>query len=241
MTARAAARLRASKGAAGTAREVGSRRPRGRPARLSRDQIVEAAVALLDRDPGEPLTIVRIAAEVEAVPAALYRHFESLDVLLDGVVARVLESSAFEVDEHESWQVQLGTWMRGLRAHLLRVPGVIALMGRPGRTSPSWLETSSSLVPILARAGLEGRDLALAYVWALETTIGFVMQETILAVPQQVASARATRGVLSQTSRERYAPIVPFLERLEGNQLFEFFVEQTTAAVEMRKRGARRR
>jgi TetR/AcrR family tetracycline transcriptional repressor len=241
MTARAAARPRASKDAAGTPRDVGTRRPRGRPARLSQDQIIEAAVALLDREPDEPLTIVRIAAEVEAVPAALYRHFESLDVLLDGVVARVLESRDFEVDERQDWGVQLGTWMRGLRAHLLRVPGVIGLIGRPGRTSPSWLETSSSLVPILARAGIEGRHLALAYVWVLETTIGFVIQETILAVPQQVASARAARDVLSQTSRDRYAPILPFLEQLEGDELFDFFVEQTTAAVKLRQQAARRR
>jgi hypothetical protein len=67
------------------------------------------------------------------------------------------------------------------------------------------------------------------------------MQETILAVPQQVASARAAGSVLSQTSRDRYAPIVPFLERLEGNQLFDFFVEQTTAAVKLRQRATRRR
>ncbi len=241
MSARAAARLRAARAAAGEARDRGPRRPRGRPARISREQIVDAAIALLGREPGEALTLARIAAEVEAVPAALYRHFESLDALLDGVVARVLEASDLEVGERGGWELQLGRWMRGLRAQLLRVPGVIGLMGRPGRTSPSWLETSSSLVPILTRAGLEGRDLALAYVWALETTIGFVMQEAILAVPEQVANARAARASLSPRSRERYAPIAPFLEQLDGDALFDFFVEQTLAAVEQRRRAARRR
>ena len=56
---------------------------RGRPPRLSREAILDAALALLDRAPREPLTVARIAAEVDAVPAALYRHFASLDELLE--------------------------------------------------------------------------------------------------------------------------------------------------------------
>jgi hypothetical protein len=43
----------------------------GRPPRLSRESILEAGVALLERAPREPLTVARIAEEVEAVPAAL--------------------------------------------------------------------------------------------------------------------------------------------------------------------------
>jgi hypothetical protein len=42
----------------------------GRPARLSRESILEAGLALLRRAPDEPLTVARIAAEVDAVYGA---------------------------------------------------------------------------------------------------------------------------------------------------------------------------
>ena len=70
---------------------------RGRPPRLSRDAILDAAMSLLQRAPREPLTVARIAARVDAVPGALYRHFTSLDDLLDGVLARVLAAVQIDV------------------------------------------------------------------------------------------------------------------------------------------------
>jgi AcrR family transcriptional regulator len=62
----------------------------GAPARLSRQSILEVGLALLDREPGEPLTLSRVAEAVGAVPAALYRHVGSHDELIDGVLACAL-------------------------------------------------------------------------------------------------------------------------------------------------------
>jgi AcrR family transcriptional regulator len=220
--------------------EAAPPRRRGRPARLSRPLIVEAVLALLDREPNEALTIARIAREVEAVPAALYRHFESLDELLDSVLARVLETSQSGIDESASWPDQLGTWMRGLRSHLLRYPAVLTLIGRSGRTSPAWLEASSALVGILDRAGLSGRDLATSYLWILETTVGLVMQEAALPLPEQIANARASRNELSETARTRFGSIVHEVESIDGDEFFSFVVEQAIAIVELRLGAAAR-
>jgi AcrR family transcriptional regulator len=186
---------------------------------------------MLEREPKEPTTIARISREVEAVPAALYRHFENLDDLLDSVLARVLTTSAFDLVEGESWEEQLTRWMRGLRSHLLRYPAVITLIGRSGRTSPAWLETSSVLVEILGRAGLTGRDLAATYLWILETTVGIVMQEAALPLPQQLANARASRDDLSEVARSRFASIVREMERLDGEAFFSFVIERVTTTV----------
>jgi AcrR family transcriptional regulator len=190
---------------------------------------------MLERDPNEPLTIARIAREVEAVPAALYRHFENLDDLLESVLTRVLETSDPEPDEGASWETQLEAWMQGLRSHLLRYPAVIALLDRAGRTSPAWLDASSALVEILGRAGLSGHDLAATYLWILEMTVGLVMQEAVVSLPEQVANARASRRELSARARARFLPIAPALERLDGDAFFSFVVQQTIAIVAMRR------
>ena len=89
------------------------RRP-GRPPRLSRESILDAGVALLDRSPRVPLTVTRIAAEVGAVPAALYRHFAGVDDVLDGVLGRVLGGVEIEIRKRARWPAQIRDWMASL-------------------------------------------------------------------------------------------------------------------------------
>lgn len=213
---------------------------RGRPARLSRQRILDSVLAILDREPNVVPTIATIAREVEAVPAALYRHFENLEEILDCVMAGILEASQALPDGDVSWQRQLESWMRDLRLHLLRYPAILAMIGRSGRTSPAWLDASSALVEILGRAGLTGRELAAGYLWVLETTVGLVMQEAMLPLPDQIANARASRHEFSPTARARFAPIVRVIEEIDGEAFFSFAVEQAIAAVELRARSARR-
>src|SRR5262249_27319953 len=95
---------------------------RGRPPRLSRAAILDAGLVALEGAPDAPLTVARIAAEINAVPAALYRHFANLDDLLDGILGRVLGAVALEIRPRAAWPGQVRDWMTSLRNHLLRYP-----------------------------------------------------------------------------------------------------------------------
>ena len=203
----------------------------GRPARLSREAIVAAALALLERAPSEPLTVARIAAEVDAVPAALYRHFARLDELLDGVLAAVLGAVPLEIRRRAAWPEQIRDWMTSLRTHLLHYPAVLPLIGRRGRTSPAWLDAVSVLIGILERAGLSGADLARAYLWVVETTVGIVMQEASLSLPDQIENARASLAEMSAEGRARMAKLGPHLARLDGDSFFAFVADRTIEAL----------
>jgi AcrR family transcriptional regulator len=207
------------------------KRGRGRPARLSRDGILAAALALLEREPEEALTVARIAAEVDAVPAALYRHFASLDELLDGVLGQVLGGVELEIRRRAPWPEQIRDWMTSLRAHLLRYPAVLPLLGRRGRTSPAWLDAVSVQIGILERAGLSGADLARSYLWVLETTCGIVMQEVSLPLRAQIEAARASLAEMSGEGRARMAKLGPHLVRLDGDAFFAFVADRTIAAL----------
>jgi AcrR family transcriptional regulator len=193
--------------------------------------VVESVLDLIDREPGEAVTIARAAAEVGASPAALYRHFENLDDLLDSVVASVLADVDAGLDVDAPWERQLGDWMRALRAQLLRVPAVLTLIGRTGRTSPSWLNASSVLLEILDRAGLAGDPLAVTYLWILETTTGLVLQEAALPVSDQLANARASTNALSDDAAARFGAVSPALEAIDGDRFFSFVVEQAISVV----------
>jgi AcrR family transcriptional regulator len=208
-----------------------SARGPGRPARLSREAILEAALALLEREPREPLTVARIAAEVDAVPAALYRHFTSLDELLDFVLGQVLGAARLEIRRRAAWPEQIRDWMTSVRDHLLRYPAVLPLIGRRGRTSPAWLDAAALQIEILERAGLSGAQLARTHLWIVETTMGVVMQEASLSLPDQIENARASLAEMSAEGRAHFAPLVPHLAKLDGDAFFAFVADRTIEAL----------
>jgi AcrR family transcriptional regulator len=215
--------------ARGLAAEV--RKRRGRPARLSREAILEAGLALLERAPDEPLTLAGVAEEVGAVPAALYRHVGSQAELLDGVLARVIGGVALQIRRRARWETQLRDWMTGLRAHLLRYPAALRLLGSRERTSPPWLELAAQLVCILESAGLVGAELARVQLWVMQTTMGFVIEEAAMPLPDQIGAAQASLREMSPAGREKLAPLLPHLAKLDADRFFDFVVEQTLAAL----------
>ena len=218
---------------------VPKRRP-GRPARLSRERIVTASLALLEREPEEPLTVARVAGQVEAVPAALYRHFESLDELLDAVLGRILGGVELEIRPRAAWPEQIRDWMTSLRQQLLRYPAALRIIGRRGRTSPAWLDAVSAQIEILERAGLSGAELARTQLWITETTVGLVMQEASLTLPDQIEAARASLEEMSPEGRARLESLMPHLARLRADAFFAFAADRTIAALGLLVEGADR-
>ncbi len=211
--------------------KTGKKAKRGRPPRLSRDAILEAGLGLLERSPDEPLTLSRVAEEVGAVPAALYRHVGSHDELLDGVLGRVLDGIRFEIRPRASWKGQVRDWMTCVRAHLLRYPAVVSLIGRRGRTSPAWFDATAVLVEILERAGLRGAPLAHAYLWVTESTMGCVANEAAMPYPEQVEGAVNARAEMSEDTRKRLAPLGRHVAALDSDAFFALIADRTVAAL----------
>lgn len=205
---------------------------RGRPPRLSREAILDAAVKLLEREPREPLTVARIAKETDAVPAALYRHFASLDDLLDGVLARALAGvDRGAVRSRAGWAGQIRDWMTALRSGMLRYPAVVLLIGRRGRTSPAWLEAVAAPIGILERAGLRGAKLARAHLWLTEVTAALILQEAAMSVPEQLRGARAALPDTSAETRARFAPLLAHLDGTGADEIFAFAADRTIDAL----------
>lgn len=213
------------------ARATRAKRGPGRPARLSREAILDAGLALVHREPEDPLTLSRVAEEVGAVPAALYRHVGSHDELLDGVLGRVLEGIPFEIRRDAPWRAQVRDWMRCVRTHLLRYPAVVSLIGRRGRTSPAWFDTTGVLIEILAGAGLRGDRLARAYLWIAEATMGCVVTEATVPFPDQVEAARRALPQMSKEARRRHAPLRAHMAAIDAEAFFELVADGTIAAL----------
>lgn len=151
--------------------------------------------------------------------------------MLDGVLARVLDGIRFEIRRRASWKSQVRDWMTCVRAHLLRYPAVVSIIGRQGRTSPAWFDATSVLVEILERAGLRGAALAHAYLWVAEATMGCIVNEATLSYPDQVEGALNALPEMSEDSRRRHAALGPHLAALDSDSFFALMAEHTIAGL----------
>src|SRR5215212_9138144 len=70
------------------ARPAGTQPPGRRPA-LTREQILTAALQIIDEDGVEALTMRRLGQSLARNPMAIYRHAADKNALLDGVVEHV--------------------------------------------------------------------------------------------------------------------------------------------------------
>ena len=85
--------------------------------RLTKQAVVQRALALADADGLDALTIRRLATELGVTPMALYWHFRNKEELLAGLADQVWGELDTDVDAAEPWHQQL----RGLLESLLRV------------------------------------------------------------------------------------------------------------------------
>lgn len=85
-----------------------------RPA-LTRDRIVQAAVALIEREGAEALSMRRVAAELDVAVMSLYNHVPNKTALLEGVAERVVEGLELGDDPGRSWQEGARALVRAFR------------------------------------------------------------------------------------------------------------------------------
>ncbi|WP_405162213.1 TetR family transcriptional regulator [Nocardia sp. NBC_01499] len=78
-----------------------------RPTRLTTIAILRAAVALADRDGIDGLSMRRLASELGAATAGLYRHFPDREALLEGMAELVLAEIRPPATELTDWQAKL--------------------------------------------------------------------------------------------------------------------------------------
>ncbi len=205
-------------------------RGRGRPARLSRDEIIDAAVALVYGDPGRPLTIKRVAAAVGSAPMALYRYFPDRDDLLQAVADRVVAGMRFDRPAGATWQEQLRDWMLTSMRHLRPYPQLLPYIAAPSKAN--WLPSLIMLTEMLRPLALSDDDLALAITFISTTTVGHATLASREAPPGEPYAV--LREALREENEEDRARVVPVLDSMPRayERLYDMVIDSTIAAVE---------
>lgn len=171
---------------------------------LSRGRIVAEAVALLDEEGADRLTMRRLAERLGTGSTTLYWHVKTkddvLDLALDTIFGEVAVPSAGPSGGRGGWRADAASLVHGWRAAMLRHPWSVGVLGRP-LLGPNVLARTEFLHSALAGAGLTGPDLvAAAYALA-----NFVIGSALMQVASGGADeAREAADGLLARERDRY-------------------------------------
>jgi AcrR family transcriptional regulator len=139
---------------------VTAKRTRGVRAGLTRDQVLDAALALADREGLAALTMRRLGAELGVEAMTLYHYVPNKTALIDGLVERIFTTAGgFASSSGAGWREGLFAYASKLRETLLEHPAVLPMIVRPA-TTPATLDAVEDLLRVLVEAGFPlGRAL----------------------------------------------------------------------------------
>ena len=145
--------------------------------RLTKQAVVDRALALGDSEGVEALTIRRIATELGVTPMALYWHFRNKEELLAGVSDQIWSELETDVDLSAPWDLQLRGILESL-LHVLRVhPCASQLILEGEKQSDAMLVASETALAVLHRGGFDPEQSAEIARNALHTGLMLVMSE----------------------------------------------------------------
>ncbi len=161
-------------------------------AELDANRIVQAALAIAERDGPEGLTMRAVADELGVTPTALYRHVEDKAALISLMVDAVVSEHSLPAPTGD-WREDLWQMARAMRAMTNSHPAVSEL--RP-RSNQVWTATVLPLterwMSIWAQSGLPLEVAIRAGVTSSLAITGVVEQELVMSRMQAPKEAALT-------------------------------------------------
>jgi TetR/AcrR family tetracycline transcriptional repressor len=144
---------------------------------LSRADVLDAALKLIDEHGLAALSMRRLGSELGVDPMAIYYHVPGKQALVKALVERVF--AGFDVGSVEaSWQERVRGWARAYRALALRHPNlVLEIVSDPEAVATAMQHTDQSLHAAIAASGLPSRYEAAGADVTVDYVNGFVLGE----------------------------------------------------------------
>jgi AcrR family transcriptional regulator len=161
-------------------------RSASRPAKLSREGIVDGALAFLDREGWDSLTINALATQLGTKGPSLYNHVDSLEDLRRAVRIRVIDdiiTMLNRVGEGRARDDAVLVMAGAYRSYAHHHPGRYSAFTRmpPGGDDPDYADATrgaaAPVISVLASYGLGGEEAFYAAIEFWSAMHGFVLLE----------------------------------------------------------------
>ncbi len=166
---------------------------------LSRNRVLQGAVALADEVGMDGFTIRRLAAAIDVKPMTIYHHVPHKEAIVDGMIDLIFA----EIDPppvHIEWKAALRHRARSARAVLARHPWATPLMESRTNPGPATLSDHDAVLGCLRQAGFSIAMTAHAYALLDSYIYGFALHEANLP------ATGADRSELAEAMSARFPP-----------------------------------
>ncbi|GAA4581708.1 TetR/AcrR family transcriptional regulator C-terminal domain-containing protein [Planotetraspora phitsanulokensis] len=156
---------------------------------LSRDQIVRAAMELLNEEGLDALSMRKLGARLGAGATSLYWHVANKDELLELVMDEVYDEVV--IPEGTSWHDAATAFAYGMHTAVSAHPWCVTLIGVLPGLGPKALTAADRLMAAFSDAGFDGPDVD----YAVAAVVSYTLGATIPEVAYLNALARAGTDV----------------------------------------------
>lgn len=198
---------------------------------LSRERIIEAAVALVDEQGVEALSMRRLGAALGVEAMSIYNHIPNKDTLLKALVQHVLAQIEIPPQE-DDWAERLKRMSRSYRSLALRHPHFVQLIAsRPYSGLPA-LRQVETIFEILEAGGFEESQWMDIVRTVSSFAIGFTLSE-VSGFMEATDESPETDVDYDQVMDEfpRLVRMLPYFEGMNDAEQFEYGLDLFIAGL----------
>lgn len=167
--------------------------PRDHP--LTREEILAAALAMIDAEGPDALSMRKLARALGVEAMTLYHHFANKDAILDGVVALVFAEMRMPEPLPEGWMTLSEEMFVAFRRVLVEHPATIGLLARRPLNTEDSADFVEAPLSVLARSGLPAERIGQLYQSLVAYAFGhaFIASDRPVAPPDSALRTDAER------------------------------------------------
>ena len=215
-----------------------------RPAKrrsLSRESIVETALAIVDAEGLDALSMRRVSQELNTGPASLYAHVGSKEQLVELVLDRVAADLELPVPDPERWREQVKEFLTRAKDNLVAHNDLAkASLVSNIPTLPHQLDVAEALVALLKAGGLTDQVIAYATDLLALYVVASAHEQSQRTGPdgppeQAGAYMDDVRAYFATLPPERYPTLVTMIEpmtRSVGDERWQFGLDVILAGID---------
>jgi AcrR family transcriptional regulator len=178
--------------------------------RLSRERVLDAAIANADAGGLEALSMRTLAEMLDVAPMALYRHVANKDDLIDAMVDVVFSEIGVPSGGGD-WQTSMRQRAIAVRDALLRHRWAIGLLESRRRPGPANLRHHDAVIGRLRAAGFSVEMAAHAYSLLDAYIYGFALTKMSLPFDTGAEVAEVAQSMLEPFPVNEYPNLVEFI------------------------------
>lgn len=183
---------------------------------LSRAQIVQVAMDIVDAHGLGALTIRRVADVLGVYPTAVMHHVGSKDQLVEGTASMLFDNIELPNDQVLGWQDWLRQAAHEWRSEMRKHPNLAPVIGNRLSVSPPALPFVERVLRVLAQSGLRDTDLLHAYNTFVGCLIGWVSLELSRSEGAPEDAENSYRVTLGQLDRNLFPAITTNLSVIDN-------------------------